>query len=348
MTKYGNYETDIKLGSGAFSTVWRSAAFAIKVYDDSDLKYFKNELRMLAHVGAHDNIVTKNDAFVALQANSAVEIYPCIVFPLMGDHIGRLLRRLYSDEMDGLTMPQIAHFATQILRGIEHIHSRGVIHGDIKPENILMEVHAGDVDMGGSSTSIGDAAQAHANSIGSLRLKICDFGSAQLAQSANSTSVGTAGYIAPELIIGAKFNTSVDIWSAFCVFYELYTTTMLFDIYNEAKLNYGEDVQNDLNLMSKNSRDEYQLSYVYLLLIEKLLGPAPKELTSCGRIYYNARGKLKNNPHVEHVGIIEHLKRNYTLDETAEEFHQFLQLGLQYLPAQRATAAQALAAINRA
>ena len=325
MSKYGAYEVDRRVGSGAFAQVWRvvDKPLVVKAYSETDLKYYKNELRMLHQVGEHEHILSGGDAFIYIHPN--FDISPCIVFTLMGDHIGRLLRYYYKNESDGLTLQQVSYFANQILSGLVHIHERGVVHGDIKPENILMNVSASEA----------------ASNVWDVKLKICDFGSSTVNPRPGA-NIGTTGYVAPELIIGAKFDYAVDIWSAFCLFYELYTSTMLFDVYNEAALNYGEDVKKDLEGVVENSGDDYQLSYVNLLLIEKMLGPPPRDFVTNGRTYYNARGKLKNNPHVEHVGIAAHLKNNYELEENCGEFVKFLMLGLKYTPAERITAAAAL------
>jgi serine/threonine protein kinase len=323
--KYGSYEVDKRMGTGAFAQVWRviNQPLVVKVYSDSDMKYYKNELRMLNAVDKHEHILSSEGAFVYIHPN--FDISPCIMFTLMGDHVGRLLRYYYKNESDGLTLQQVSYFAGQILAGLAHIHERNVVHGDIKPENILMNVTALDA----------------AANVWDVKLKICDFGSSTTNPRAGA-SIGTTGYMAPELIIGTKFDTSADIWSTFCVFYELHTATMLFDVYNEAKLNYGEDVKKDLEGVTETSCDEYQLSYINLLLIEKMLGPAPKEFTLEGRTYFNARGKLKNNPQVEHIGIADHLINNYTLNESCTEFVKFLLTGLKYKPEERIRASAAL------
>ena len=90
-------------------------------------------------------------------------------------------------------------YSYQLIRGLAHIHGEGVMHRDIKPQNLLVD------------------PSCHI-------LKICDFGSAKRYKSDdNSVAYITSRYYrAPELIFGnTKYGYSIDIWSAGCVIAEL-------------------------------------------------------------------------------------------------------------------------------
>ena len=91
----------------------------------------------------------------------------------------------------------------QLFRGLDYCHSRNVLHRDIKPQNLLI------------------------NEI-TKELKIADFGlarSVSLSVPCYSTEVITLWYRPPEILLGADFyTTSVDIWSAGCIFAELSNT----------------------------------------------------------------------------------------------------------------------------
>lgn len=97
--------------------------------------------------------------------------------------------------------PQIKCYMQQLLRGLEHCHSRGILHRDIKGSNLL----------------IGNNGH----------LKIADFGLANF-YGANrrqllTSRVVTLWYRPPELLLGAtNYGVAVDLWSAGCILAELY------------------------------------------------------------------------------------------------------------------------------
>lgn len=99
-------------------------------------------------------------------------------------------------------MLQIKCYMQQLLRGIEHCHSHGVLHRDIKGSNLL-------IDKNGN-------------------LKIGDFGLATLFQpskgQALTSRVVTLWYRPPELLLGATdYGVAVDLWSAGCILAELFS-----------------------------------------------------------------------------------------------------------------------------
>ena len=107
---------------------------------------------------------------------------------------------------DPLPMDLIVSYTSQILEGLQYCHSNGVMHRDLKPQNILVTRDGG--------------------------LKIADFG---LARHFTPTSkpltidVITRWYRAPEILLGCNtYNSSVDIWSVGCIVAEMFTKKPLF------------------------------------------------------------------------------------------------------------------------
>merc|ERR1719343_416807 len=104
--------------------------------------------------------------------------------------------------LEGAGMPEdhIACVAAQIVRGLQHLQTRKLLHRDVKPENILHNADG--------------------------QVKLTDFG---ISKDLNSTVgvaatfVGTASYMAPERALGKDYSYQSDIWSAGMVVYELAT-----------------------------------------------------------------------------------------------------------------------------
>lgn len=96
----------------------------------------------------------------------------------------------------------------QLIQGVRYLHSFGIVHRDLKLENIMM-----------SDSS--DTAQP----------KIVDFGLSKMLQP-NDTATepfGTMGYIAPEVLLQKPYSFSCDVWSIGCIFYALLSGSLPFD-----------------------------------------------------------------------------------------------------------------------
>ncbi|MEA4813500.1 MAG: Stk1 family PASTA domain-containing Ser/Thr kinase [Oscillospiraceae bacterium] len=113
----------------------------------------------------------------------------------------------YMERRGQLNWRESLHFITQIMRGLSHAHSRGIIHRDIKPHNIMI-LRDGSV-------------------------KVADFGIACLAAAGENTltqeALGSVHYISPEQAKGGHIDARSDIYSAGVVLYEMLTNRLPFE-----------------------------------------------------------------------------------------------------------------------
>ena len=104
----------------------------------------------------------------------------------------------------GINVHGVRSYATQMLIALRHLQNCGVVHADIKPDNILVN-------------------KAH------NVIKICDFGSAMFDGDNEITPyLQSRFYRAPEVILGLAYSHPMDLWSIGCCLYELYTGSIAF------------------------------------------------------------------------------------------------------------------------
>ncbi|MGB7325643.1 MAG: serine/threonine-protein kinase [Rubripirellula sp.] len=192
-SRVGKYRLDRRMGTGGFATVYAATdmLLGIKValkIPSSDLispdmlEEFRREARLTMKLD-HPNILPIRDA-------SFIDGQFVIVSPLaqrtLHDRIGK--RIAFETAFDLLT---------QIIDGVGHAHEHGVIHCDIKPENILL--------------------------FDDNLVRLADFGIAKVAQKTISSSgTGTLGYMAPEQAMG-KPSTRSDVFSIGLISYRMFS-----------------------------------------------------------------------------------------------------------------------------
>jgi dual-specificity kinase/CDC-like kinase len=135
----------------------------------------------------------------------------------------------------------VRDFARQLLEALEFLHSFGLIHTDLKLENILLT----------NFQELSHNYRGRTYEIPkSTRIKLIDFGGATYNDKKNKSSIiNTRQYRAPEVILGVGWDLSSDLWSAGCILSELYTGELLFATHDNLE---------------------------HLALMEKILGPFPR------------------------------------------------------------------------
>lgn len=159
-----------------------------------------------------------------------------------------------------------------------------------------------------------------------FEVKIADLGNACWVDNHFTEDIQTRQYRSLEVIIGAGYDCSADIWSTACMAFELATGDYLFE---------------------PHAGDDYDRDDDHLAHIIELLGPIPKDIALSGKMshhLFTKKGELRNIVGLKPWGLVDVLTEKYewNLDQ-AIEFAAFLKPMLEYDPTKRATAAECLA-----
>jgi serine/threonine-protein kinase len=163
---------------------------------------FTQEARLLSRV-AHPNVVRVHD-FGTERTPTGPEVYLVMEF-CSGRSLGDLLAQ-------GARFPlaRIRAIMGQVLAALSELHAHGIVHRDVKPENVVLEV----------------------NPRGTEVVKLIDFGIAELKtveQQRRGSIAGTPGYLSPEVICGGPVDHMADLYAAGCLLFELVTGRPLFE-----------------------------------------------------------------------------------------------------------------------
>eukprot|EP01083_Nonionella_stella_P061973 161264_1 len=160
-----------------------------------------NILEHLAKVDSSDeetHIVKMKEVFVH-------EGHRCIVFELLDNNLYHILK---NHRFKGLSLNVVRKIGAQILVALNFLrkhHPNGVIHCDLKPENVLL--------LNNKHT----------------RVRVIDFGSACFKTKTTFAYIQSRFYRAPEVLLDTDYSYPIDMWSLGCMLMELYTGDPLFD-----------------------------------------------------------------------------------------------------------------------
>ena len=209
----GLYTVRELIGTGGMANVYKAVVgpggpvpegtvVAVKVlrqelmHDPDLVRRFKNESKAISLLN-HPNIVTVYDVSVSEKLQYIVMEY-----------VDGMTLREYLNERGGrLTSRETVHFISQILKALDHAHRNGVVHRDIKPQNIML------LDNG--------------------QLRMMDFGIARISRAENQLSggkaMGSVHYISPEQAKGDETDFTSDIYSVGVMMYEMLSGHLPFD-----------------------------------------------------------------------------------------------------------------------
>ncbi len=261
----GRYEIREIVGVGGMAVVYKAydniddRIVAVKILKEEFLaneefrRRFKNEAKAIA-VLSHPNIVKVYDVSFGDRLQYIVMEY-----------IEGITLKEYIEQQKVVNWKEAVHFVNQILKALQHAHDKGIVHRDIKPQNIIL---------------LQDGT-----------IKVSDFGIARFSRGDTRTmtesAIGSVHYISPEQARGEITDDKADIYSVGVVMYEMLTGQLPFQSDNavsvaimqmqqEAKRprEINPDIplgleQITLRAMQKNAKDRYQSASEMLLDLDE-------------------------------------------------------------------------------
>mmetsp|Transcript_24595 Transcript_24595/g.37586 ORF Transcript_24595/g.37586 Transcript_24595/m.37586 type:complete len:742 (+) Transcript_24595:225-2450(+) len=215
------YYVQSELGSAAFSTAYRCVDLTSGkkaedeeiYYDEVCLKVIKNTkdffdqsldeikiLELLRQTGeCNENNILEMKAFFYHKEHLI------IVTELLRQNLFEFGKYITEhDEPVYFTRSRLCYIARQCLVALSFVHKLGLVHSDIKPENILL------------------------SSYSRARVKVIDFGSSCYLTDRQSSYIQSRSYRAPEVVLGLAYDGKIDVWSLGCVIAEMYTGQVTF------------------------------------------------------------------------------------------------------------------------
>ena len=275
----GLYEVQELIGSGGMANVYKAVmrgqngpvpagtVVAVKVlrqeymHDPDLVRRFKNESKAISLLN-HPNIVKVYDVSV----NDHLQY-------IVMEYVDGMTLREYLNERGGkLSSRETVHFISQILKALEHAHANGVVHRDIKPQNIML------LDNG--------------------QLRMMDFGIARISRADNQMlagkAMGSVHYISPEQAKGDETDRTSDIYSVGVMMYEMLSGHLPFDA--------DDVVEVAIKQISDEPRSLHELApevpYALVEITEKAMAKLPQNRYPSARAMLEALDTYVQNPSV--------------------------------------------------
>jgi len=226
----GRYQVASEIGSAAFSVAYHCVDMqesvgnpnvCLKVIQNSKdfLDQSLDEIKVLqllqygrdGNIGHPNSLVSSSHVcdlhhILHLRRYFYYKEHLILVTELLEDNLYEFdckIRRL-ENFSEYFTLPRLCYITRQVLVALQYVHSLGLIHSDVKPENILLWSHQ------------------------NAKVKLIDFGSACFITDQLSSYVQSRSYRAPEVVLGLPYDSKIDLWSLGCVVAELFTGRVLF------------------------------------------------------------------------------------------------------------------------
>ena len=285
----GRYEIGEVIGEGGMAVVYSAwdiedqIPVAIKILrdeylgNDEFIRRFKDESKAIA-VLSHKNIVKVYD----------VSFGDRIQYIVM-EYIDGITLKDYIEKNGPVNWKETIHFVTQILRALQHAHDKGIIHRDVKPQNIML---------------LEDGT-----------IKVTDFGIARFSKNTTRSmtmtnkAIGSVHYISPEQARGESTDAKSDLYSLGVMMYEMLTGKLPFDADNAVSVAIMQ-LQSDPEPPRKINPD---IPVGLEEIIIKTMQKEPKKRYRSATEMYNDLLRFKKNPSI---------RFSYNYDDVEEKNEQ--------------------------
>ncbi|KAJ7067380.1 kinase-like protein, partial [Mycena amicta] len=351
-----------KLGRGGHSSTWLArdkvgngfvAVKALTGYmtqlNENGVNLEAEALQLLSEDPPSPHCARLLDTFTIPGRGSAGS-HLCLVMPVYGGDVKALYTSLYQSGKTAVDLLTAKRIMLHLLRGLAHAHSRGVVHTDLKHDNIFFatELNTADIERWmkedpsrrhppeKSDDGIVQAAVSQPLPMISDKLArratyiLSDFGTALPAQMHDDRTITIPPFRAPESFLGGHWGMPADIWAFGCMVFDLSTTRTLFQWRTNAKHGLTE-VESML--------------YQMILFTGEMTFRAKqlREWPLAGE-YFNSECALKKEPPVFHWSLEHKFMTNgeHISDDDGSALAQFMRRWLRLNPDDRATAEELL------
>ena len=266
------YRIQSVIGMGGMAIVYRAvdvqtgATVAIKVLkqeflaDEQFRMRFENESRAVSILN-HKNIVKVFD--VALNDD---------LYYIVMEYLNGITLKQYINQQGHLGWRETLYFLSQILDALQHAHSKGIVHRDIKPQNIML---------------LSDGS-----------IKVTDFGIARFSSTNTNTmtdkAIGSVHYISPEQVSADRIDQRSDIYSVGVTLYEMLTGELPFDADNPVSVALMQLQLDPPSPRTKNPEIPEGLEQIIL----KCMAKNPDNRYSCVEELMEDVERFKQNPSI--------------------------------------------------
>lgn len=277
----GRYRIQKIIGIGGMAVVFEAEDFVMK--RTVALKLLKDEINN--DVQSVRRFINESRAVAMLNHPNIVAIYDVTVKDdlkyIVMENIRGITLKSYMNRKGVLNVKEALSFTEQILMALEHAHSKGIIHRDIKPQNIML--------------------------LRNGTIKVADFGIAKLPdvnetqEEQNKKAIGTVYYISPEQASGKPIDARSDLYSLGVMLYEMVTGRLPFrseQLLNVAKMQVNEK---PVPPSKRNAAVPKGVEQLILCAMEK----DPAKRFQSAKEMLRVVTQLKNNPQAN-IKLLKH------------------------------------------